>query len=212
MLFRSLCLAVFLSNSILVGSPSLFAQNPVKTDEERKVLFNKHQADFDYLLGDWEFSGVRKRPGAGPDQKLHGYLSAARFPQGPTILSTDRFLNDDGTTFFTSSTLSAYNAALDQWELVSTDDGGFGIGLQDHGIAHRDGDEVHIEMRFGSMSGRPTIWRIRHYDIQPNRYSLLADRSIDLGKTWVTNYEQVEVRRLGPRRTLYSLIPANKMR
>jgi len=193
---------------LLARSSSIFAQTPLMSDDERKALFNKHQADFDYLLGDWEFSGVRKRPNGG-DQKIHGYMSAARFPLGSEILSQDRLLNDDGTTYFTSSTLMAYNAALDQWELVSTDDGGFGIGLQDRGIAHRAGDEVRTEMKFGSMSGRPTIWRIRHFNIRTDGYSLAADRSVDGGKTWVSNYEQLEIHRIGPRRTFDPLIPAN---
>jgi hypothetical protein len=201
MVFRvglSLCLWTL---SMTMGLPQT-ATTPVN---QRLALFQQHQGDFDYLLGDWGFTGVRKRANA-PDQKLHGYMSAACFPKGPTILLQDRLLNDDGSTFFESSTLIVYNAGLDQWELASIGDDGPGVGLQDRGVAHKDAGEMHIEQRFGSMSPKPTIWRIRHYDIAPDHYSLSADRSTDDGRTWQANYERIELRRIGPARSLGPLI------
>jgi hypothetical protein len=181
------------------------AQTGTTPVNQRLALFQQHQGDFDYLLGDWEFTGVRKKANA-PEQKLHGYMSAAHFPKGPEILLQDRLLNDDGSIFFESSTLIVYNAGLDQWELVSTADDGPGAGLQDRGVAHKDGGEMRIEQRFGSMSPKPTIWRIQHYDIAPDHYSISADRSTDDGRTWQANYERIELRRVGPARSLEPLI------
>jgi hypothetical protein len=72
-----------------------------------------------------------------------------------------------------------------------------GAGLQDFGTARRVGAEMHIEQKFGVMSDQPSTWRIRYYNIQPDRFSWTADRSPDAGKTWV-----------GPPRTLGALAPA----
>jgi len=44
--------------------------------------------------------------------------------------------------------------------------------------------------------------RIRYYDIQKDRFSWTADRSVDGGKTWERNYQQIEARRIGPPRSL----------
>lgn len=184
------------------------AQTATIPVNQRLALSQQHQGDFDYLLGDWQFTGVRKRANAA-DQKLHGYLSAARLPKGPEILLQDRFLNDDGSIFFESSTLIVYNVGLDQWELASTADDGPGGGLQDRGVAHKEAGEMRIEQRFGSMSPKPTIWRIRHYDIASDHYSLSADRSTDDGRTWEANYERTELRRIGPARSLEPLITEN---
>jgi hypothetical protein len=204
MTFRHLALSAFFL--LLCAAEVGYAQAPTTPLNERQALSRQHQGDFDYLLGDWEFTGVRKTANSA-DEKLHGFASAVRFPKGPEILVQDRLLNDDGSTFFESSTLMAYNAALDQWEVVSTGDGGPGVGLQDRGIAHRVGNEMHTEQHFGSMSPKPTIWHIRHYDIQPDRYSMVAERSTDGGRTWEGNYERIEMRRIGPARSLEPLIP-----
>jgi hypothetical protein len=61
---------------------------------------------------------------------------------------------------------------------------------------------VHIEQKFGAVFEKPTILRIRYYDIQKDRFSWTADRSVDGGKTWENNYQQIEARRIGPPRSL----------
>jgi hypothetical protein len=60
------------------------------------------------------------------------------------------------------------------------------------------------------MSPTPSIWRIRYYDIQPDRFSWAAARSTDGGKTWVTDFLRIEARRIGPARSLGPLAPAKK--
>jgi len=96
---------------------------------------------------------------------------------------------------------------LDQWELVSTEGG---TGLQNIGTGHRIGAEMHIEQKFGVMSPNPSIWRIRYYDIGPDRFSWTGDRSTDGGKTWTAKWLQIEARRIGPPRRLGPLAPAKK--
>src|SRR3982751_3993629 len=95
-----------------------------------------HRNDFDYLLGDWEFTAVSKQWG-----KFNGLWSAVRLDTGQ-ILDEYRVLGDKGETMYVTSTLRNYNKALDRWELVGLDEGN---GLHDVGTARRTGDEVHLE-------------------------------------------------------------------
>ena len=88
---------------------------------------------------------------------------------------------------------------LDRWELIGAD---AGTGLQDLGTARLVGSEMHLEQRFGAMSPQPSLWRIRYYDIQADRFSWTADRSTDEGRTWVKDYLRIEARRIGPARHL----------
>src|SRR3989475_6992415 len=135
-----------------------------------RASYDAHQGDFDYLLGDWEFTSVSRE-----FRKGRGYWSAVR--------------------------------VLDQWELVSTEGG---TGLQNIGTGHRIGAEMHIEQKFGVTSPNPSIWRIRYYDIGPDRFSWTGDRSTDGGKTWTAKWLQIEARRIGPPRRLGPRAPAKK--
>jgi hypothetical protein len=150
--------------------------------------------DFDYLLGDWEFTANSKRWG-----KFHGLWSAVRLAEGQ-ILDEYRVVGDAGETFYVTTTLRNYNKALKRWELVGVEAGN---GLQDTGTAKRDGAEMHIEQKFGT-----SLSRIRYYDIGADRFSWTGDRSDDGGKTWTTADLTIEARRIGPARTLPALTKA----
>lgn len=173
-----------------------------RTREQMKASYDAHQGDFDYLLGDWAFTSVSHEFGKG-----RGYWSAVRLAEGAQVLDEYRVVGDSGQTYYASSTLRAYNAVLDQWELVSAETG---TGLQNVGTGHRVGAEMHLEQKFGVMSPTPSIWRIRYYDIQPDRFSWAGDRSTDGGKTWDTDFLRIEARRIGPARSLGPLAPAKK--
>lgn len=88
-------------------------------------------------MGDWEFTSDNEQYGRGK-----GYWTA-----GGPILDEYRVVGDSGETYYVTRTLRAYNARLDQWELVSTEDGS---GLQNLGTGHRRGAEMHIEQKFGA--------------------------------------------------------------
>jgi hypothetical protein len=176
------------------------AQTPIKrTAQQMQASYDAHKGDFDYLLGDWEFSAVSREYG-----NFRGYWSAVRL-DGGQILDEYRIVGDKGETFYVTSTLRSYNKVLDQWELVGMDGGN---GLQDVGTGRRVGAEVHIEQRFGVMGEQPSTWKIRYYNIQPDRFSWIADRSTDGGKTWQAKHQTIEARRIGPPRSLGALAPA----
>lgn len=170
-------------------------------EEQRKSRYTAHQGDFDYLLGDWEFTSESKQYG-----KFDGRWSAVRLATGQ-ILDEYRVLGKDGETIHVSTTIRSYNSALDRWELIGMDRGG---GLQDFGTAQRAGDEMQLEQRFGVAGGSPVTLRIRYYGIKVDRFSWMADRSADGGKTWMTDFQRIEAHRIGPPRSLGALAPAPK--
>jgi hypothetical protein len=172
-----------------------------KTPEQIDALFEQHKADFDYLLGDWQFTADSKDHG-----KYGGYWSAVKLAEGQ-ILDEFRVTGDKGETFYVTTSLRNYNKFADRWELIGAD---AGTGMQDFGTARRVGSEMHIEQKFGVASGRPAIMKIRYYNIEKDRFSWAADRSTDGGKTWVKNHLQIEARRIGPPRTMDPLASPGK--
>ena len=172
-----------------------------RTAEQRKALFDAHKADFDYLLGDWEFTATSQQYGA-----FGGRWSAVRLDEGQ-ILDEYRVTGDGGETYYVTTTLRNYNSALDRWELIGAD---AGSGLQDFGTGRRVGGDVHIEQRFGVAAGTPSVWKIRYYDIRPDGFSWSADRSTDDGKTWTKAFQTIQAKRIGPARSMGPLAPAGK--
>lgn len=186
--------------SIALPVPVLGAHadfNP--TPQQLKASYEAHKSDFDYLLGDWEFIGENAEYG-----KFGGRWSAVRLDTGQ-ILDEYRILGQNAETEYVTSTIRSYNAATDRWELVSMRRGG---GLQDVGTGQRLNSEVRIEQKFDVVSGKPSTLRIRYYNIQPDRFSWIADRSNDGGRTWTKDYLQIEARRIGPAHELGPLAPA----
>jgi hypothetical protein len=185
------------------GPASKPARQPAakRTPEQIEASFAAHKGDFDYLLGDWEFTAQSKE-----FDKFRGYWSAVRLDEGQ-ILDEYRVVGDKAETYYVTTTLRNYNKFADRWELTGADAGG---GLQDFGTAQRVGDEVRIEQKFGVARGQASTWRIRYYNIKPDSFSWSADRSTDGGKTWVQNFQTIEARRIGPARTMGALAPARK--
>jgi len=178
-------------------APAPSAETPPKrTPEQIQASYAAHKGEFDYLLGDWEFTATSKQYGA-----FHGLWSAVRLDKGQ-ILDEYRVTGDDGETYYVTTTLRNYNGARDRWELIGADGGS---GLLDFGTGHWDGKEMKIEQTFGVAAQTPSTLRIRYYDIGPDRFSWTADRSTDGGKTWTTSFQQIEARRIGPARSLPAL-------
>jgi hypothetical protein len=189
---------VFLALAV-VPLPSFAQPSHEKSADQLKALYESHKADFDYLLGDWEFTTVSKQYGKG-----RGYWSAIRLATG-AILDEFRIVGDNNETYYVTTTVRAYNAARDRWELVGMDGAG---GLQDIGYGNRKGGEVHIEQQFSVSTGKPNTLRIRYYNIQPDRFSWNADASRDGGKTWSKDDQHIEARRIGPPRPPAPMTPA----
>jgi hypothetical protein len=201
---RSKHLVAYVRTLFLVSmlATSLAGQAPRRTNEQIQASYEAHKGDFDYLLGDWEWTATNRQYG-----NMRGYWSAVHLEEGGQILDEYRIVGDKGETYYSTTTLRAFNAVLDQWELVSIDKD---KGLQDFGTGHLIGGEMLIEQKFGVMTPNPSLWRIRYRDIAPNRFSWSADLSADGGKTWEKNFQQLEARRIGPPRSIGPLAPARK--
>jgi hypothetical protein len=172
---------------LAMATPLIADGSTPRTREQMKASFEAHKGDFDYLLGDWEFTTVNQQYGKG-----QGTWTAVRLGDGQ-IMDEYRIVGDKGEVYYSTVTLRAYNAMLDHWELVSADRG---TGLQNAGTGRRDGAEVHIEQKFGT-GAESSIWRIRYYDIGPDHFSWNGDRSTDGGKTWTKDFQHIEARRVG---------------
>ena len=190
-----ICLAV-ICVMIAFGMP-LSAQS--KTDAGNTPA-QAHATDFDYLLGDWEFSGVNVQYG-----KMHGYWSVVRLDNPKQIMDEYRVVGPKGEIYYSTTTLRAYNGRRDEWDLVSMEEGS---GLQNVGTGRKEGSEMHIDQKFMGPNGNFSILRIRYYNIAADSFSWAADRSSDDGKTWTKNFQTLDVKRIGPPRTLPSLIQA----
>lgn len=188
----------FVALLVAIAAAGLPAQAQVP-QEQMLARWEAHRGDFDYLLGDWEFTAE-----SGDYGRFRGVWSALRLPNGQ-ILDEYRVTGDSGETYYVTTTVRSYNAALDRWELVGMEMGG---GLQDIGTGHRRGSEVHIEQTFGVARGSPSQWRIRYHSIEPDRFSWVADRSTDGGATWTRDYQKIEARRIGPAREMAPLTRA----
>ncbi len=186
---------IIIAASLFAIALPLSAQSASERNaEQRKASYDAHKGDFDYLLGDWEFTGTNRQYG-----KIRGYWSAARLGDGAQLVDEYRVVGDSGETYYVTYTVRSYNASLDRWELVGIDTGS---GLQNVGTGHRDGGEVHIEQKFGVGTPNPSVLRIRYSNIRPDGFSWSADRSADDGKTWIKDFQQLEVHRIGPPRTI----------
>ena len=192
-------LAFVVGIALSFGAPQSSQTRPAAAAAEPALA--SQAVAFDYLLGDWEFSVDSKEFGKG-----RGFWSAVRLPGGP-ILDEFRVLDAAGETTYVTTTLRAYNAALDRWELVGMHPG---TGLQNTGTGQRVGDEIHITQQTGSDHGVAVMARIRYYDIRPDRFSWIADRSRDAGKTWTLQSTRIEARRIGPARDMGPLAVVRK--
>jgi hypothetical protein len=191
---RRLALLIGLFALLFASTPR--SQSSAKTPEPLAAAFDAHKGDFDYLLGDWQFDAKSQEHGV-----YHGLWSAVRLTEGQ-ILDEFRVVGDNQQTIYLTTTIRAYNAAADRWDLIGMDQGN---GLQDVGTGRRSGGEVHIEQTFGATGPRPLLRKIRYFNIQADRFSWTSDRSNDGGKTWIKDELQIEARRTGPARTLEPL-------
>jgi hypothetical protein len=68
-----------------------------RTPEQIEASFNEHKGDFDYLLGDWEFTADSKEYG-----KHGGYWSAVKLAEGQ-VLDEYRVTGDKGETYYVTT-------------------------------------------------------------------------------------------------------------
>ena len=164
-------------------APRLSAQNPANPPPSDDV----HRAAFDYLLGDWEFTG--KRGGPNGQLEFKGFWTATRTPDNRSLVDEYRVVDDAGKTLYVTTTLRAFHPGEHRWSIVSIEP----AGTFAEGKAWLDGADMRIEQSFG---GRPL--RFRYHDIQPDRFSWVGSGP-DASGNYV-EFQWIEARRVGPPR------------
>src|SRR3989442_744419 len=160
---------VLLAALTAIAFPAAAQARAPRTREQMKASYEAHKGDFDYLLGDWEFTSVSHEFGPG-----HGVWSAVRLAEGSPILDEYRVVGDSGQTWYVTNTLRVYNAMQDRWDLVSTETG---TGLQNMGTAQRVGTEGGDDGAAPRSGQEPRTKRrayLREYVrwLRPYRYAL----------------------------------------
>jgi hypothetical protein len=153
-----------------------------------------HRAAFDYLLGDWEFTGQRLE--AGGKREFKGFWTATRTPDNRTLVDEYRVVGAKGETIYVTTTLRAFHPLEHRWSLVSIEPS----GAFAEGKARKEGADMLVEQQF---SGREL--RFRYYDIGPDRFSWVG--SGPDGKGGYTDFQWIEARRIGPPRPGVLAVP-----
>src|SRR5207244_7591559 len=81
------------------------------------------------------------------------------------------------------------------WTMRSVDQLGGQTGHWSDLVGTKKGQEIHAEQRGRTPDGRTTILKIRYFNIQPNHFSWVADRSEDGRVTWAGEYGRIEATR-----------------
>ena len=95
--------------AILVLASVPAAAQTKRTPEQLQAAYEAHKGDFDYLLGDWDYTADSHDFGA-----FRGVWSAVRL-EGGQILDEWRVLDEAGESVYVTSTLRNYNRAMGRW-------------------------------------------------------------------------------------------------
>ena len=99
---------------------------------------------------------------------------------------------------YAGTTLRAFDTKSKTWTMRYVDQVAGQTGHWSDLVGTKEGQEIHVEQRGRTPDGRTTILKIRYFDIQPNHFSWVADRSEDGGVTWPREYLRIEATRRQP--------------
>jgi len=146
-----------------------------------------HRQAFDYLLGDWEFTG--ERMSANGKAKFRGYWTATRTPDNHSLIDEYRVVDDGGKTTYVTTTLRVFDPRDHKWRIASIERSG---NLAE-GRAWKDGTDMRIEQSYGGP-----VLRFRYYNIQADRFSWVGSGPDDKGE--YHEFQWIEARRVGAHR------------
>ncbi len=146
-------------------------------------------ADFDFLVGIWEFTFQQRRPDGTFNAGWAGHWFAEKKPI-PNGFLEDHFRGDDSTRPAGAGTWTyrVFNPQRRMWEMegVSAESGDWAPGL-----CWSDGENRYAVQRYGKV-----IVRIRYSAITDNSFLWRADMSADGGKTWMFDYWTMRAKRI----------------
>lgn len=146
-------------------------------------------ADYDALLGFWEFRfQVRNANGSfGP--AFAGHWSFEKKPGG--MLIEDRWRGDDPSSPMGVSTYTyrEFDPERKIWHMLGTNARGGEFAL---GLTWSDEHNRYAIQHYGDA-----IMRIRYFAIEPDHFLWRADRTADGGRTWLRDAWTMEAWRIG---------------
>lgn len=145
---------------------------------------------FDYLVGDWTYVARTKLP--GPPPVFMGTWLARPLDDGRGIIDEFRALDGAGNVAYYGVTIRTWNAEARRWDIFFVDRGPDGRwGDPQIGEARFEAGEMHL-----TQAGPHSMIRVRYYDIRPESFRWIADRSLDGGQTWNVGDTTIEARRV----------------
>lgn len=146
-------------------------------------------ADYDALLGFWEFRFQTRNPDGTFNPAFPGHWSFEKKPGNMLIEDRWRGDNSQSPMGVGTYTYRTFDPQQKRWEMVGVNSGG---GAFEHGVTWSDAGNRYAVQHYG-----PVIMRIRYLSIEPNHFLWRADRSADGGKTWQLDSWTMEARRIG---------------
>ncbi|HEX4682737.1 MAG TPA: nuclear transport factor 2 family protein [Gemmatimonadaceae bacterium] len=145
-------------------------------------------ADYDAVVGVWEFRFQQRRPDGSFLPAFNGHWSFEKKPGG--MLIEDRWRGDNPAQPMDAGTYTfrSFDPRKKIWQLIGMTTGGGEFAL---GLTWTDGKD-----RFAIQHYGPAIMRIRYLAIEDNHFLWRADRTVDGGKTWQLDAWSMEAKRI----------------
>ena len=147
------------------------------------------EADYDALLGFWEFRFQTRAQNGAFAPAFSGHWSFEKKPGG--MLIEDRWRADDPTSPMGVSTYTyrEFDPQRKIWRMLGTNARGGEFAL---GLTWSDGENRYAIQHYGAA-----IMRIRYFAIEPNHFLWRADATADGGRTWLRDAWTMEAWRIG---------------
>ena len=133
-------------------------------------------SQFEFLIGTWDVVSEPNIPGV--PERVRGRWTAQRSADGFMVVDEYRVFDDQGGTAYLGETYRVFNPSKQQWEFRFVEPFS---GTWHEGTAVKVGDEMHLTQGTPADGG---MTKVRYYDISPDRFSWISERSRDGGKTW----------------------------
>ncbi|MFN8574106.1 MAG: hypothetical protein U0132_18760 [Gemmatimonadaceae bacterium] len=146
-------------------------------------------ADYDALLGTWEFRFQPRKPDGTYWAPFTGHWTFEKVPGGGLV--EDRWRPDDAETPMAQSlhTYRTFDPARHVWQMIGSSPAG---GQIQPGLTWSDANG-----RYAIQWNRGVLSRIRYLSITKDRFLWRSDISRDGGKTWLLDAGMMEARRTG---------------
>jgi hypothetical protein len=145
-------------------------------------------ADYDALLGTWEFRYQSRRQDGSYFPPFSGHWTFEKKPGGALI--EDRWRPDDPTIPMGQSlyTYRAFDPQRKIWQMIGASSNG---GEIQPGLTWSDGTN-----RYAIQRSHGGLTRIRYLSIGPNDFLWRSDHSVDGGQTWMLDVGIMEAKRV----------------